>query len=128
MPKAGTSARENIKPDKRRLTEEQADGRLHGTERDGSGGGLAAITKVMIPYGTTEGLTARISEYMVDVIRVHDHEANAVDIEQSDHPGPEDYEGVIVGASIHMGEHEDCGTLSGRTAPRSNAYPRPSSP
>ena len=29
------------------------------------------MIKVLIPYGTTEGLTARISEYVADVIRGH---------------------------------------------------------
>jgi menaquinone-dependent protoporphyrinogen oxidase len=65
------------------------------------------MTKVLIPYGTTEGLTARISEYVADVIRVHGHEAYAVDLKGSGHPEPEGYDAVIVGASIHMGKHED---------------------
>src|SRR5215213_10165432 len=47
------------------------------------------MMRVLIPYGTTEGLTARISEYVAEVIRGHGYDA------------------VIVGASIHMGKHED---------------------
>src|SRR5215203_6125204 len=65
------------------------------------------MTRVLIPYGTTEGLTARISEYVVDVIRDHGHEADTVDIKGSGAPKPDDYDAVIVGASIHMGKHED---------------------
>jgi menaquinone-dependent protoporphyrinogen oxidase len=65
------------------------------------------MMRVLIPYGTTEGQTARISEYIADVIRAHGHEAYAVDIKGSSHPKPDDYEAVIVGASIHMGKHED---------------------
>ena len=35
------------------------------------------MLRVLIPYGTTEGLTARISEYVADVVRGQDHEADA---------------------------------------------------
>lgn len=65
------------------------------------------MSRILIPYGTTEGSTAKISEYMVDVIQAHGHEAHAVDLKASGHPQPEGYDGVIVGASIHMAKHED---------------------
>ena len=65
------------------------------------------MMRVLIPYGTTEGQTAKISEYVADVIRDHDHEAYTVDIKGSGAPEPDDYDAVIVGASIHMGKHED---------------------
>ena len=38
------------------------------------------MMRVLIPYGTTEGLTARISDYVAEVIRGHGYEADAVDI------------------------------------------------
>ena len=62
---------------------------------------------ILIPYGTTEGLTARISEYVADVARSQGHEAKAVDIKGSGAPDPDGYDAVIVGASIHMGKHEE---------------------
>src|SRR3712207_9548275 len=65
------------------------------------------MMKVLIPYGTTEGQTARISEYLADVIRDHGQEAYAVDIEGSDTLELDGYDAVIVGASVHMGKHED---------------------
>src|SRR5215208_1114510 len=65
------------------------------------------MMRVLIPYGTSEGLTARISEYVADVIRGHGHEADAVDLKGSVDPEPDDYDAMIVGASIHMGKHED---------------------
>jgi menaquinone-dependent protoporphyrinogen oxidase len=37
------------------------------------------MTKIMIGYGTTEGQTARIAEYIADVIRGQSHEARVVD-------------------------------------------------
>src|SRR5215216_5229203 len=65
------------------------------------------MMRVLIAYGTTEGQTARISEYLADVIRDHGHEAYAVDIKNSGARELDDYVAVIVGASIHMGKHED---------------------
>src|SRR5215203_3524994 len=64
------------------------------------------MMRVLIPYGTTEGLTARISDYVAEVIRGHGLVADAVDIKDPGAPKPDDYDAVIVGASIHMGKHE----------------------
>jgi menaquinone-dependent protoporphyrinogen oxidase len=65
------------------------------------------MPRILVPYSTNEGLTARISEYVADVARSHGHEADTVDIKGSDAPDPDGYDAVIVGASIHMGKHED---------------------
>jgi len=65
------------------------------------------MKRILIPYGTTEGLTAQISEYVADVVRGQGHEADAVDLKDSVDPEPDGYDAVIVGASIHMGKHED---------------------
>ena len=45
--------------------------------------GGAIVTKIYIPYGTTEGQTAKIAEYIADVIRGHGHEADTADIKRS---------------------------------------------
>src|SRR5215203_7204470 len=65
------------------------------------------MMRVLIATATTEGLTARISEYVADVVRGHGHEADTVDIKGSVDPELDGYDAVIVGASIHMGKHED---------------------
>ena len=65
------------------------------------------MKRILIPYGTTEGLTAQISEYVADVVWGQGHEADAVDLKGSVDPEPDGYDAVIVGASIHMGKHED---------------------
>jgi menaquinone-dependent protoporphyrinogen oxidase len=65
------------------------------------------MMRVLIPYGTTEGLTARISEYVAHLIRGHGHEAETGDLKGSVEPEPDGYDVVIVGASIHMGKHEE---------------------
>lgn len=64
------------------------------------------MSKIYIPYGTAEGQTAKIAEYIADVIRDHGHEAHAVDIKEAAGTVPDGYDGVIVGASIHMGKHD----------------------
>jgi menaquinone-dependent protoporphyrinogen oxidase len=63
------------------------------------------VARICIYYGTGEGQTARIADYVADVVRAHGHEAEVVDLEKSRHATPEGCEGVVVGASIHMGKH-----------------------
>jgi menaquinone-dependent protoporphyrinogen oxidase len=67
---------------------------------------VAIMARIYIPYSTGEGQTATIAQYIADVIRSHGHEAQTVDIKQSDGAVPRGYDGVIVGASIHMGKHD----------------------
>jgi menaquinone-dependent protoporphyrinogen oxidase len=64
------------------------------------------MTKILIPYGTTEGQTAKIAEVIADVIRGHGAEAETVDVREVPDPIPAGYDGVIVGASIHMSRHD----------------------
>jgi len=64
------------------------------------------MPKIYIPYSTGEGQTAKIAEYIADVARAHDHQAQTADIARSENAVPSGYDGVIVGASIHMGKHD----------------------
>ena len=64
------------------------------------------MTKIFITYGTTEGQTAKIAEVVADVIRNAGQEVEAVDIRQLRDVLSGGYDGVIVGASIHMGKHD----------------------
>ena len=66
------------------------------------------MARVLILYGTTEGQTASISEYIAEVVRDHGYEAETLDIKELPSGFALDVnESVIVGASIHMGEHEE---------------------
>src|SRR6266536_374819 len=65
------------------------------------------MIRVLIPYGTSEGQTARIAEYLADVIRDQGYEAYPVDIKRSGALALDGYDAVIVGASIHMGKHQN---------------------
>ena len=64
------------------------------------------MIRVLIAYGTSEGQTARIAQYLADLIHGQGQEAFPVDVERVSAPAPEGYDAVIVGASIHMGKHE----------------------
>lgn len=63
------------------------------------------MSRVLIAYGTSEGQTARIAEYIAGVIREHGHEAYPVDVRRTT-PDPRAYDAVIVGASVHAGKHQ----------------------
>jgi menaquinone-dependent protoporphyrinogen oxidase len=65
------------------------------------------MTKILIAYATTEGQTAKIAEYMANVIRGQGHEAQALDLKRSKDVPLDDYDAVIVGGSIHMGKHQN---------------------
>ena len=64
------------------------------------------MTKILIAYGTVEGQTARIAQYLANEIRSQGYEASPLNVERASAPGPDGYDAVIVGASIHMGRHE----------------------
>ena len=65
------------------------------------------MTKILISYGTTEGHTARIAEYLADDIRGRGHVADVVDLKRAPDGLLDGYDAVILGGSIHMGKHEE---------------------
>jgi menaquinone-dependent protoporphyrinogen oxidase len=65
------------------------------------------MTKILISYGTTEGHTARIAEYLADDIRGRGHVADAVNLRRAQDGLLDGYDAVILGGSIHMGKHGD---------------------
>ncbi len=64
------------------------------------------MPRTLILYATTEGQTERIAGRMAKVLREKGHLVDARRAEAGDSgPDPGDYDGVIVGASIHYGRH-----------------------
>ena len=62
----------------------------------------------LILYGTGEGQTAKIAERIATTIGERGHEVSAIDV--GDRPEsftPKEYDAVVVGASIHVGKHQD---------------------
>jgi menaquinone-dependent protoporphyrinogen oxidase len=66
------------------------------------------MTRILIPYGSSEGQTVRIAEFLAGVIRDHGCEAFPVDARRSDAPSPDGYDAVMVGGSVHMGKYQRC--------------------
>lgn len=64
------------------------------------------MANIYIPYGTVEGQTAQIAEYIAELIRARGHQAETADLRRSGDTLPAGYDGVIVAASVHMGKHE----------------------
>lgn len=66
------------------------------------------MSSFLILYGTGEGQTAKIAERIAATISERGHETRTIDVR--DRPGSftlDVYDAVIVGASIHVGKHQD---------------------
>ncbi len=61
--------------------------------------------KLLIVYGTTEGQTRKICEYLRDKAKDDGHEVTIVDSTESD-IDPGDYDAVLVGASLHAEKYQ----------------------
>ncbi|MDI3212473.1 flavodoxin domain-containing protein [Arthrobacter sp. AL12] len=64
------------------------------------------MANIYVPYGSVEGQTAQIAEYIAELIRAHGHQAEAADLKHAGDTLPAGYDCVIVAASVHMGKHE----------------------
>jgi len=62
--------------------------------------------RIYIAYATKEGQTAKIADYIAEVVRTHGHQADTVEIVHAKDGVPAGCDGVIVGSSIHMGKHD----------------------
>jgi menaquinone-dependent protoporphyrinogen oxidase len=64
------------------------------------------MTKIFLAYGTTEGQTAKIADFLSEVLRGHGYDVTTRNVRETATTIPDDYDAVIVGASIHMGKHD----------------------
>ncbi|HUB09703.1 MAG TPA: flavodoxin domain-containing protein [Myxococcales bacterium] len=62
--------------------------------------------RVLIAYGTTEGMTRRIAERMAEVAGSLGHAVEILDTGQGATRPLEGYDAVLVGASVHLGRHQ----------------------
>ncbi|SEP03550.1 menaquinone-dependent protoporphyrinogen oxidase [Halogranum amylolyticum] len=66
------------------------------------------MSSVLVLYGTGEGQTAKIAERITTTISERGHEASALDVRNRPESFTlEGYDAVVVGASIHVGKHQD---------------------
>ncbi|WP_225336521.1 flavodoxin domain-containing protein [Halomicrobium urmianum] len=65
------------------------------------------MVSFLVYYGTGEGQTAAIADRIVDALVDRGHDATAVDADEAPADlAVDDYDAVLVGASIHAGEHQ----------------------
>lgn len=63
--------------------------------------------RILIVYGTTEGHTAAIAERVAEAMRRDGHEVDLRDSKEVRRQDvPAEYDGIIVGGSVHAGEHQ----------------------
>jgi len=66
------------------------------------------VSSFLVLYGTGEGQTAKIAERIAATISERGHETSAIDVHnRPDSFTLKEYDAVVVGASIHVGKHQD---------------------
>lgn len=66
------------------------------------------MSSFLILYGTGEGQTAKIAQRIATTISERGHEATVIDVrDRTDSFALNGYDAVIVGASIHVGKHQE---------------------
>lgn len=64
--------------------------------------------KVLVIYASTEGHTKKIAEYIAQKLRDEHHEVELVSgNNMNNEPKLETFDGLIIGASVHMGTHPE---------------------
>ncbi|AGB17025.1 flavodoxin [Halovivax ruber XH-70] len=65
------------------------------------------MVSFLIPYGTGEGQTEKVATHIGDAIAKRGHDVTAVDVnEMAPDVVVDDFEAVLVGASVHAGNHQ----------------------
>lgn len=64
------------------------------------------MATISICYGTTDGQTAEVAEFIADLVRDRGHQAIVVDLKAPTGEALAGVDAVFVGASIHVNKHE----------------------
>jgi len=65
------------------------------------------MSSILVAYGTGEGQTAKVATYVAEGLASRGFEATAVDVRDVDGTAVRAADAVVVGASIHVGSHQD---------------------
>jgi len=65
------------------------------------------MSSFLVVYGTSEGQTSKVAESIVGALTRRGHAVEAVDIGSSSNVAVDVFDGVIVGSSVHYGEHDE---------------------
>ena len=63
------------------------------------------MARILVLYGTTDGHTTRIARSIGDTLRTQGAEVDVVRVQRPG-PDPNDYNGIIVAASVHAGGYQ----------------------
>lgn len=65
------------------------------------------MSRILIVYGTTEGFTEKVAKFLARTLETEGAHVRCLDVREV-RPGMgfEDYCGIILGSSIHMGRHD----------------------
>lgn len=63
------------------------------------------MSRILVLYGTTEGHTARIARAVADTLRAGGAEVDVAEASAAS-PRPQEYDGIIVAASVHGGAYQ----------------------
>src|SRR4030095_6534275 len=61
--------------------------------------------KILIVYGTTEGQTRKISQFMEATLKDAGHDVTIADASETP-PSPSSYDAVMIGASVHIHRYQ----------------------
>lgn len=64
------------------------------------------MKRILLAYGTDEGQTAKISAVVSEALRSHDIDVTFLEAKNAADADPAPYDGVVVGASVHLGKHD----------------------
>jgi menaquinone-dependent protoporphyrinogen oxidase len=65
------------------------------------------MSRILVVYGTTEGQTRKIAEFIGETLRARGHVARVIDAAAPEARQVQPvYDGVIVGGSLHQGQHQ----------------------
>lgn len=65
------------------------------------------MAKLLIAYGTTGGHTRKVAEHIAAAVRARGHLVDLMDTATDPTPAePDEYDGVVVAASLHGGRHQ----------------------
>ncbi|MCX2749590.1 protoporphyrinogen oxidase [Arthrobacter sp. MI7-26] len=64
------------------------------------------MKRIFITYGTSEGQSAKIANFIADVLRERGHDVTVLDVKEAGNRIPGGCDGVIVGSSVHVGKHD----------------------
>jgi menaquinone-dependent protoporphyrinogen oxidase len=62
--------------------------------------------RILMGFSTSEGQTAKVAEQVARTLRAAGCEVDVHDVGEISHRSLADYDGVVLGASIHMGRHQ----------------------